>query len=1079
MNSNTRMLSLKVLLGASLLLLPSTATWAQETAQLSGTVADPSGALLPGVEVTATNTDRNTARTTVSNETGSFVLANLPLGPYTLEATLPGFSVFSQSGIVLQVGDNRVNNVVLQIGEVTQTIEVQADALLVETRNTGIGQVLDNLRVLELPLNGRQVTELIALSGAATTAPTRGTNRNYPTIAVSVGGGQDNALTYRMDGGTHNDPFNNLNMPLPFPDAIQEFKVETSAIPARNGQHSAGLVSVVTKSGTNEFHGSGFEFVRNEVFNARNAYAQERDSLKRNQLGGTIGGPIVRDRLFFFGGYQRTFKRSAPTSEFEFIPTAEALNGDFRRLASEECRTRPVTLDPDLGFVDNQIDPELLSPVAKNIVAQLPATTDPCGRVDFTKFDLEDEHQFVTRADFQQSDSHAMFVRYSLHRLRTPIDGANPLSVNSAAWLRQYQSWVIGDTWSISDSVINSFRVTGIRTANGKQMDDFFNGSDVGVQDFYYPEPPYPKLMLLSVTGAFGTFQAISTPSYTNSTAVEIANDLGWVRGNHQFAFGGSFMRQRMYITSSSQTPGNWRFRGRKTGLSLADFMIGFADRFRQEPMSSWYPQQDFRSLYVQDTWRVNNQLTLNLGVRWEPFTPQVRTDLRHARYQRDWFDQDLRSTVFPNAPKGILFSGGTLPEGVPGDPGMPDVARVSNNLWTHFAPRVGVGWDVGGDGRTSIRAAYGIFYDYPHTYQFNGFRGVAPFFPRIAISDRVMGSNGLDDPWGRFGGNPFPLLATQEAEFPANLRWVTVDEDYKSPYVNQWNFSIQRQIGREWMATANYIGNSTVHLLSIRDANPMIDGVRELERADPTSLMAGSFVNKFDDGGTASYNALWLSLERRSAAMNLRMNYTWGHCIDDGTSFNSTNSGADQISRRAANRGNCDLDRRHNFSMSTVYETPGFANPALNALASGWRISGILKVLSGDFFAVSCDCDKARTDEGSQRAQQLTSNVFTSDRHPDQYLNRDAFATPAAGTYGDVGRNSIQGPGIFTLDMGLTRQFAVAENQTLEFRAEVFNLPNHVNLGNPAAGLGSSIFGQVTSAGDPRIMQFALKYVF
>ncbi len=335
----------------------------------------------------------------------------------------------------MQVGSSPVFTVVLEVGQVAQTIEVQADALLVETRNTGIGQVLDNTRVLELPLNGRQVTELIALSGAAITAPTRGTNRNYPTIAVSVGGGQDNGLSYRMDGGTHNDPFNNLNMPLPFPDALQEFKVETSAIPARNGQHSAGLVSVVTKSGTNEFHGNAFEFVRNEVFNARNTYERERDSLKRNQLGGTIGGPIVPNKLFFFSGYQRTFLRSAPTGDFEFIPTAEALNGDFRRLASAECRSRPVTLrasrglsDDDFPFRDNQIDPALLSPVARNIVAQLPATTDPCGRVNFTKFNAQDEHQLVNRVDFQQSDSHAMFVRYSLHRLRTPTDGDNALA---------------------------------------------------------------------------------------------------------------------------------------------------------------------------------------------------------------------------------------------------------------------------------------------------------------------------------------------------------------------------------------------------------------------------------------------------------------------------------------------------------------------------------------------------------------------------------------------------------------------------------------------------------------------------
>ena len=1069
--------------GLLIVLLTSTPIWAQETAQINGSITDPTGALLPGVEVTATHIDRGTVRTAVSNETGSFVLPNLALGPYTLEASLPGFSTFLQTGIVLQVGASPVINVVLEVGQVAQTIEVQADALMVETRNTGIGQILDNTRVLELPLNGRQVTELIALSGAAITSPTRGTSRNYPTIAVAVGGGQDNGLSYRMDGGTHNDPFNNLNMPLPFPDALQEFKVETSAIPARHGQHSAGLVSVVTKSGTNEFHGSAFEFVRNEVFNARNTFANERDSLKRNQFGGTFGGPIVGDRLFFFTGYQRTMRRSAPSTTFAFVPTAEVLNGDFRQIAGEGCRGagRGVNVRarraPDIfEFVDNQIDPALLSPVAKNIAARLPTPTDPCGRIEFSERDNEDEHQWVTRADFQASNSHSMFFRYSIHRLTSPSDynGTIPVAVDAPNWTRKYQSGVFGDTWSINNNLINSFRVTLIRTANTKSFFDVFTPGEVGVQDFTSPAAPYPKMMIIDVRGAFDTFSQQATPSYTNSTGYEVSNDIGWVTGDHQFAFGGSYMRQLMYISSSSSSPGNWRFRTRGTGLSMADFMIGYVDRFRQEDLATWYPRQDFRSMYAQDTWRATPNFTVNLGLRWEPFTPQVRNDKRTGRFRRDWFDQGRQSTVFVNAPLGYLYSGGDRPAG-PGDEGMPADAQISNNLWGHFAPRVGMAWDVSGDGRTSIRAAYGIFYDYPHTYQFNGLRTLTPYTPRITWN-RYIG--GLDDPWLRNpGGNPIPVIATPDLVFPRNALFMTIDENYKSPYVHQWNLSIQRQIGREWIATANYIGNTSVHLLGIREANPEIDGVRELTSANPESGLAA--LNKFDDGGTGSYNAMWLSLERQSAGMNLRMNYTWSHSIGDQTSFNSTSSGRPHLSRRTANRGNNILDRRHAFNLSTVYETPQFANSTLRALASGWRASGILKVLSGDFFDVGCDCDRANTDEDDQRAHQLMDNVFMANKSADQYLNPAAFGTPARGTYGNLGRNSIRGPGIFTLDIGLTRSFAIGENQTIEIRAETFNLPNYVNLGNPESIIDDNDFGQITSAGDPRIMQFALKYKF
>jgi hypothetical protein len=1082
----TRTVAGQLLAGLLLVVMTSTGAWAQATAQLSGTIADPSGALLPGVEVTATNTATGTVRMAVSNETGSFVLPNLPLGPYTLEATLPGFSVFSQSGIALQVGDNRVVNVVLQIGAVTETVEVQADAAVVETRNTGIGEVLDNTRVLELPLNGRQVTELITLSGAVTTSATGGTTeRNYPTIAISVGGGHDNMLTYRMDGGSHNDPYNNLNMPLPFPDALQEFKVETSAIPARNGQHSAGLVSVVTKSGTNAFHGTAFEFVRNEIFNARNAYATERDSLKRNQLGGTFGGPVVQNKLFFFGGYQRTFKRSTPSTAFQFVPTAEVLAGDFRRIAGEECRGpgRGITvvgstaaLRTAFPFVNNQINPALFSPAAAKIAARLPKTSDPCGRVDFSNLNNEDENQYIARVDSQLSNNRSMFFRYTGHRLFTPSDWdrKTALDINAGDWRRQYQSGVFGDTWSITSNLVNSFRVTAFRTSNDKTFEDMFSPMDVGITNLTYPSGSFPKMMVLNVTNAFQTIQNSVTPAFTNSTAYELSEDLGWVKGNHQFAFGGSFMRQWMYVSAATSTPGEWSFNNTGTGLSLADFMIGYVDQFRNEPMSTWYPRQDFSSMYAQDTWKVNNQVTLNLGLRWEPFTPQVRMDKRHGTFRRDLFEQGVRSKVFPNAPKGFLYTGGDRPNGVPADAGMPDTARISDNLWAHFAPRVGMAWDVSGDGRMSVRAAYGLFFDSPHTYQFNGLRNTPPYDPRVQLRRYF----GLDDPWNGYpGGNPYPIAVTQSLTFPAGLFYQRIRADYKSPYVHQWNLSIQRQIGREWMAAANYLGNSTIHLLNVRDANPMIAGVRELTSIDPTSPYVA--LNSYEDGGTANYSALWLSLQRQSERMNVRMNYTWSHCIDDATVFNSASARKTSVYRRHEERGNCDLDRRHLFNLSTVYETPEFANPTLRVLAGGWRISGIVKAMTGNFFSINCGCDNARSDEAEQYAVQLMSNAFTSDKKPNQYLNPAAFALPALGSYGNMGRNTIQGPGALTFDMGLTREFGITENHKLEFRAEVFNVPNRVNLNNPAASLASSTFGQITSAGDPRIMQFALKYVF
>jgi hypothetical protein len=381
----------RVLGGLFVLILSSSSAWAQgvSTAQMSGVVKDATGAVLPGAEVDATQTDTGLKRTAISDETGSYTLTNLPVGPYKVEVMLPGFRTYVQTGIILQVNSNPVVNAVLQVGQVSEQVEVQADAALVETRQTGVGQVIDNQRVLELPLNGRQATELIFLAGIATPTTGAGLNsgvRNYPTVEISVAGGQSGGIAYMLDGASHNDPYNNLNLPLPFPDALQEFKVETSALPAQYGHHASAAVNGVTKSGTNEFHGDAFEFLRNTSLNARNAFVQTGDGLKRNQFGGTLGGPIKRDKVFFFLGEQTTFLRSAPaTAPPSFVPTAAMLNGDFTAITAASCNSsgKPITLTGP--FVGNKIDPNLFSPAAMKILKNpaIPTTSDPCGQIRF------------------------------------------------------------------------------------------------------------------------------------------------------------------------------------------------------------------------------------------------------------------------------------------------------------------------------------------------------------------------------------------------------------------------------------------------------------------------------------------------------------------------------------------------------------------------------------------------------------------------------------------------------------------------------------------------------------------------
>jgi len=1069
---------------------------AVSTAQISGTVKDPSGAVLPGVEVVVTQTATGARRNTITDESGSYVLTNLSIGPSMLEASLPGFRPYVQTGIVLQVNGNPVINVTLQVGDLDQKIEVQADAALVETRNSGVGAVMDNQRVLELPLNGRQVTELIFLAGAAnavTTGSSSGLNsssRNYPTVVISVAGGQNNGLTYLLDGGTHNDPINNLNLPLPFPDALQEFKVETSALPAMYGHHSAAAVNAVTKSGTNQYHGSLFEFVRNGSLNARNAFALANDGLKRNQFGGTIGGPVVKNKLFFFGAHQTTTQRAAPSSQMQFIPTPAMLAGDFTTVASAACNNgRPVTLRAP--FVDNRIDPSSFSPAALNLVKRLPTTPDPCGLIRFARRAGYDDHMTIGRMDYQRSEKHSLFGRYMETRQDVPtdFDASNILTYSNNNQFYRFYSLVLGDTYLLGTNTVASFRGTLNRMVDQKDYPPFFDLADLGVKNVYVKFPDYS---LINVTNGFTIGGGLSNPGKFNTTSYQFAEDISLVRGAHQVGFGANFIHSMLNTYANIGAATNLTFSGQAaTGMGLADFLLGRASSYAQAFQNVAPPRQNYIGLYLQDSWKANSRLTVNAGVRWEPFIAAYNGQPQIMRFDHAAFDRGERSTVFKNAPAGMKFIG---------DPGIDN--KYGNNHLMHFAPRLGLVWDPEGNGQMTIRTAYGLFFDLPNLFVYSAMGGNPPWGNTIQLNNPPF-----DNLWQNYpGGNPFPTVVGPDVRFQTNLSSSIYPAGQKQTYAQQWNLSIQRQLGTNWLLEGTYIGSATRHIMGVKSSNPaafmpgascVINGVtytpcsstsnidqrRQLYLQNPTEGQYYSWMIEVDDGGTSNYSGMLLSVRRRpSKGLSVQGNYTWSHCVGDEL-FRWTAYASDQgiypgMRRRA--RQNCNSDRRQVVNLSTVYQTPRFSTSALRILASGWQVSGIVKLISGNpTFTVTSGFDTALTGSaGSDRANQVLPDPYAPNRSVNQWLNPAAFARAANGEWGNAA-NTIRGPGVIQIDMGLTRKFAIQERQSLEFRAEAFNLPNHLNPGNPITALNNQNFGKILTAADPRILQFALKYVF
>ena len=1101
---------------------------AQATAQINGTVTDSSGGVLPGVTVVAVQTETAFRREAVTDENGSYVLLNLPLGPYRLEATLAGFRTYAQTGIVLQVNSNPLIPIAMALGSVEETVSVEAAAPLVETRNPAIGQVVTNEQVEALPLEGRNPASLISLAVPAVDTGTPSSRSLTQSRSITLAGGQAFGVAYVLDGALHNNVFDGVGLPLPFPDAMQEFRVETSAQNAQNGYKGSGTVGVATKAGTNAFHGSAFEFARHHRFNATSPFARidpvtgerSHDGLVRNQFGGVLGGPLVRNRVFFFAAYQGTRATEKPADIITFIPTAQMLAGDFSTVASSQCRAQgTLALPAALGFVNNRIDPGLFSPAAINVAKRLPTTNDPCGQIAYSREIRPREAQPIVRLDWQASQNQSWFARYMVTTtdwepaFNNATDG-NILAATQGGRDNAAHSFVLGNTHVLNSTAVNNLRVFVNRTRVLRTHAELFGPEDVGVNIYSY----IPNYMNLTVTGAFSINTGTETFSFYKPNTYGASDDLTIVRGSHQFGFGTAFTWSDWTMEANVRPMGPMSFNGGVTGLPLADFLLGRVFEFRQSTPYILDNKQAYFALYGQDTWRLSPRFTLNYGARWEPWFPMSVRNNSIYNFDAGRMRAGTRSEVIPQAPPGLYY---------PGDPGFPGKSGM-NTVWSNIAPRVGISWNPRADGRTAVRAGYGMTGDFVTGQVFIETQTGPPF----GLETRVVNTR-LDDPWGAAGRvNPYPV-SPDRGQFNWDLvqyaLLTSLDHDLKTMRNHSWNVAVQQQVGENMALSATYMGNRMMNIWGIVDGNPgtipagasptgpctlalptggtqtfancstaNLDLRRELSQLNPAVGQRIGYLGWIADEGWQDYQGLMMSVERRSVAgLAASANYTISRCEglvnQGGAPFNVGTGYMQSVSvinppsdaeRKAAfevDKGRCDNWRKHILNVTATIESPQFTHTAARLLASGWRLSGIFRASSGAPLSVSTGVDRALSgiQATTQRANQVLDDPY-GDRTVNNWFNPGAFAQPALGTYGNSPRNGFDGPGVRVVDLSLVRLFGLANGQRMEARVEAFNALNWFIKGNPIATLSNANFGRIqTLAVAPRVMQFAMKYTF
>jgi hypothetical protein len=1122
---------------ATLLFVAAARAQTAGNGSIQGTVADSTGAVIQGATVTATSNSTQVKHTATTGGNGLYSFPNLDIGTYTLDVTAQGFQHYSQSNIVLEVGSSIAVNVGMTVGEANQRVEVQASGLALQTEDSSFKQTIDQKTLTGLPLNGRQVTSLITLSGGSVNAnensDLQGSKSFYSSVVISVGGGQGSGTEYKLDGGDHNDYMTNINLPFPFPDAVAQFSVESTALGAQSGLHPGGLVNVVTRSGSNQWHGSAFEFIRNNYIDATNFFSTSKDTLHQNQYGGTFGGRIIRDKLFAFAGYQRTQSAQSQALTKSYVPTAANLAGDFSVTDGATCSSngKPIQLlNPQTGAVlaNDHIDPGTFVSSALALQKFFPATTDPCGAVTYAIPLQTAENQFVTRVDWTINSKNSFYGRYMLDGYSQPAfySPTNVLITTQPGNEQRVQSLTLGETYVITSKMVNSFNATATRRRNDRgAAATGINPSTVGLNVY----APVPIGLQIMATNKWNTYCGTCAVGAFNVNAFSFGDQIDWVHGKHQIAFGGEYARIQVNSSNVYESNGTYTFSGvygqkgpagsspGGTGTDAnLDFLTGSMSAFAQSKAQQFALRGSVPVLYIADTYHATNKIVVSAGIRWNPeFFP---TDYfnRGSTFNYSDFLSNTVSTVFPLAPAGSLFYG---------DPGV-SKAFTKSSPW-QFSPRVGVTFDPFGTGKTVFRVGGAFVYDEPNYYTGQRVMQNPPFGLTLANTP-VNVPLSFESPWsnGSTPTNPFPLpfKPTASTVFPNGGQYIVLPPQFHPPYVLQYTASVQQEFGRGWQFQIDYIGNKTSFNPYGVPLNPAvyIPGTcgtaacstvgnsasrYALTLANPAQgpkyAGGGGGSIQISTGANATYNGMVASIQHRlSSTFVFLANYTWSHCIDiEDNPGDIAGTTVQNPANIKGDKAGCGFDFRDVFNATVVASSHLPLSGWKAQLLNNWEISPLVHATDGAPFTVTTGVDNSLTATGNDRPNLVnpigvyTNKVIRSGTSTNaQFINLSSFAANPLGTFGNSGRNAFRGPKLLQVDSALTRTFPLHESLALNLRLEAFNVLNHPNFAAPAGSnsgylgtntaINSSTFGQVTStvngtAGQARIFQGAVKITF